>query len=98
MWSKDEREIKNTWVVASVSRWSGVPLVKVREKKERMYAEKMISKHLEMLNLMDFRLYNMIYGCPDPKERYELQRWISELSSLKIIIKAVGRKRNFQRK
>lgn len=72
MWSKDEREIKNIWVVVLVSRWSGVLFVKVREKKERMYVEKMISKYLEMLNLMDFRLYNMIYGCLDFKERYEL--------------------------
>lgn len=28
----------------------------------------MMSKHLEMLNLINFRLYNMIGGCPDHEE------------------------------
>lgn len=54
-----------------------------------------MSKYLEMLNLTNFMLYNVIDGCQYHEERCTVQRWISQLSSLKMIHQAVRRNGEF---
>lgn len=55
----------------------------------------MTSKYLETLNLINFILQNMIDGCQYHEERCTVQRWISQLSSLKMTNQAVRRNGEF---
>lgn len=64
---ENEGEIKNTWLrLQQACGW--LPHIEVPKDKRTACGEKMMSKHLEMLNLINFRLYNMIGGCPDHEE------------------------------
>ena len=66
---------------AAAGRWLGVPHIEVPKDKRTAWRELWVNTWRCLIN---FRLYNMIVGV-QVMRRKEVQRWSSELSSLKMI-------------